>query len=777
MYSYKWDEATGGLLLDSAPLSFSKEPRPVYYQELDILGFDKHWNYEKNDAFPYMWAEANSYWYRGHKVAQTRGGSLYTAPELILLEEPEPEGKALRFVDIGGMVEKNRELMEQLVQDTIKKVYNTYVHYKDKADIFYVAFSGGKDSVVLLDIVRRALPSDDFIVIFGNTDMEFQDTLLFVDETREYCKRFGITFYEAKAPYSSKTSWRHFGPPSRRVRWCCSVHKTAPVVNKIRKLYGKQCRSVMITGVRADESASRADYDEFSMGKKVTGQYSFHPLLEWASSEVFLYTYSLCLPINPLYKRGFNRVGCIMCPNSSEKHEYLKQAQYPKEIEPFCELITSNTRKDMSGENRETFLNTGGWKARLSGRELRVKEEERVVVEEKKNATHIIVRNLKADWKTWYKTIGDLIDEHPVYNMEFKGVWRVCKFVELTTNESVFVIDKKENSKNHIEFIYLFKSVLIKSQYCIRCLGCVAECPFGNIVMNEDTFDISDSCIRCHACLRIRYACYYYDSIRGSMNMRKLKGINRYLSVGVEAQSIVRYFQDSSFEPGNRKTDVMFGFLNDAGVTSRRQITKFGEIVKHIGLENDSIWALMICNLVYTPAFGWYLKNVPFNEQYTENMLSIDMGDAATNKAKLEFWNGFKTILHTNEAFKRIGIGVPDVTEKEYITGEIRRSMNYIVRKPWTSPDPKVILYSLFKFAEACGDYYAFTLSRLLNHDIESDGVSPTQIFGIGREEMQGLLIGLGVNYPEFIRVTFTHDLDNINLEREKTSHDVLSLF
>lgn len=180
------------------------------------------------------------------------------------------------------------------------------------------------------------------------------------------------------------------------------------------------------------------------------------------------------------------------------------------------------------------------------------------------------------------------------------------------------------------------------------------------------------------------------------------------------------------------------------------------------------MWALMICNLAYTPAFGWYIKNIPFDEMYTENTLIIDMGEAATNKAKFEFWNGFKTIFHTNEAFQRLGIGIPDITEKKLNTGEIRRSMNYIIRKPWSSPDPRVILYSLFKFAETCGDYYSFTLSRLLNHGIESDGISPTQIFGLGREKMQSILIGLGVNYPEFIHVTFTHDLDNINLNKEK---------
>lgn len=173
MYSYNYDVETGGIILNSSPLHFSKEPRPVYYKELDILGFDKHWKYEKNDEYPYMWAEANNYFYRGRKVAKTRGGSCYTAPEIIILDTPEPNGAPLKFVDVPAMVEKNREILEGLVQDTIKKVYNTYIKYKDKVDIFYVAFSGGKDSIVTLDIVQRALPHNGFMVLFGDTGVSF----------------------------------------------------------------------------------------------------------------------------------------------------------------------------------------------------------------------------------------------------------------------------------------------------------------------------------------------------------------------------------------------------------------------------------------------------------------------------------------------------------------------------------------------------------------------------------------------------------------------------
>ena len=54
MYQYIWDPETGGLLLTSEQSRFSKEPRPVYYRELDILGFDRYWNYPKDDSAPIM---------------------------------------------------------------------------------------------------------------------------------------------------------------------------------------------------------------------------------------------------------------------------------------------------------------------------------------------------------------------------------------------------------------------------------------------------------------------------------------------------------------------------------------------------------------------------------------------------------------------------------------------------------------------------------------------------------------------------------------------------
>ena len=776
MYSYDWDEETGGLLLNSAQQKMSKEPRPVYYKELDILGFDKYWNYAKDDSAPYMWAEANNYWYHGRKVASVKGGSLYTAPELVLLEEPEPDGKPLIPVNIPLMVAKNHTILEALVQDTIKKVFNIYISYRKKVDIFYVAFSGGKDSVVALDIVQRALPHNEFKVVFGNTDMEFPTTTELVQKLSRKCSDEGIEFLEAASNMTSKESWNIFGPPARKVRWCCTVHKTAPVINMLSdKFANGKLRCVMITGVRGDESVSRSGYDEMSMGKKMAGQYSFHPILEWSSAEIYLYIYSQGLLLNDAYKYGFNRVGCIMCPNSSEKHEYIKRQCFPELVDEYCERITQNSAKDLSGDNAKIFLETGGWKSRLSGRELKFSEEDRFQLNETPAYLKFSVNKLNPVWKTWYKTMGIIEENSGEIMLEYNGVWRKCRESE-DKNGGLIEIENLGNSKNSIEFIFLFKSVLAKSQYCIFCKTCVAECPHRNISMSDGKITISDKCIKCHECLKILSGCLYYNSIRGSKAMKSLKGINKYLSVGVDAEWINSFIDDNSFEPGNRKTDVMYGFMTDAGLVAKRKLTSFGELITRMGTSDANSWALMLCNLAYTPAFQWYIKNIPFNETYYERQLDIDMGEDTTKKAKSEFWNGFKTILDTNEAFKEIGLGIPDITVKQTTAGE-KKSMNSLVRQPWQDPDPRVILYSLYKFAEACGDYYHFTLRRLLDHDVDSAGISPTQIFGTDSDSMQQILIGLSINYPEFINASFTLDLDKIDLVNTKSSSDVLELF
>ena len=105
MYSYTFNSQTGGIMLNSTPTNFSKEPRPVYAQELDYLGVDDFLVYEKQQDVPYMWAEAARYIYKGELIFSTKGGSLYEKPILDFATKEE-NGERVRVIADGTKLEK-----------------------------------------------------------------------------------------------------------------------------------------------------------------------------------------------------------------------------------------------------------------------------------------------------------------------------------------------------------------------------------------------------------------------------------------------------------------------------------------------------------------------------------------------------------------------------------------------------------------------------------------------------------------------------------------------
>lgn len=785
MYSYDWDAETGGYVLNSTLLKFSKEPRPVYYKELDILGFDKYWNYAKDDTYPYMWAESNSYWYRGRKVAQTKGGALYTAPELILLEDPEPDGKPLKFVDIPRMVEKNHTIMESLVQETIKKVYNTYVEYKDRVDVFYVAFSGGKDSVVALDIVQRALPHNEFKVLFGDTGMEFPDTYELVDKIKVICHENGIDFRTAKSELNPIETWNTFGPPSQTIRWCCSVHKTTPQVLFLRKyLKNPQFRGMAFTGIRGDESASRSEYSDVSMGEKIRGQYSCHPILDWNSAELFNYIFENKLMFNNAYKSGNSRAGCLVCPLATNKNMFFKEQVYStntghRTTTEFNDIIIKTTSKALtSSEAVEEFMNIAGWKARRSGRELSFAQS---FVEEnfEKGKLTITLYHNSSNWKEWIKTIGNPVFlENGDVIVSFEGnpyhIYVSCK-----DGINTFVLELSSYTKKDILFMSALKVVFRKSAYCIKCRVCEANCPHGYISMDNNEVIIDDKCIKCKKCHDIAYGCLVANSVRLPKGERKMGSISQYDNMGFERAWIEEYFKkkdefwESGHSLGTNKIKHLKSFLRNSGITEKNKFSKFGKVIDRLGIDTVEAWALIMCNLAYSAQFDWWIKNIDWDVPYTPDMLKSMLDDDYSENVKKNVVSAFKNIFISNKLLgEEIQMGVCDYTEKNN-----QRKLTTVTRGHWEFPEPLVILYSLYKFAEACDGYYEFTLRRLLDHEVESDGVSPTQIFGLDEEQMKKILNGLSVNYPEFINASFTLDLDNITLRSDKTSADVLELF
>ena len=806
MYAYEWDSSTGGYILTPMPLAFSKEPRPVYYKELDILGFDKYWDYDKNDSFPYMWAEANNYYYRGRLVAKTKGGSLYTPPELVLIEDPEPEGYPLRFVDIPAMVDKNRQLMEQLVQETIKKIYNTFIEYQDKVDVFYVAFSGGKDSVVALDLVQRALPHNCFKVLFGDTGMEFPDTYETVEKIKQICAEEKIEFLQAKSKLKPENTWQIFGPPAVTIRWCCSVHKTTPQIMQLREVLQKpDFTGMAFTGVRGDESLSRSEYDAISYGGKHSGQYSCHPILEWNTAELFLYIYENGLTFNNAYKKGNTRAGCLVCPMSQGKHDYMKYKNYPDDTDLFINKIITTSGKNFSKENYDRFVEQGYWRTRKSGRELNFGHDKHVF-EIVKGQNVITVQKKNEYWKEWAKTIGQVTSlGDGEFSIACEGKSYAIRTISTQEGGEQFTFPNIENSKSDIKFLSLFKSVIIKSVYCVNCGYCAAECKSGCIDMANGVH-ISNQCKHCFSCHDIYSHCLRYNSIKNRIGAKVMTGLDRYYSFGIKENWLRVYFDyegtssfwksDGDGEVPNKKKDAFLNFVKDAGLVDedkslkgkeykyiKYKPNKFAEKMFSLGVDDESMWAYLMCNLVYaedSEEFRWFIKNIPFSETSTPESIKLRLDEVMENDksglGKRNICDALKSFLIKTPFGKQLGLGsVIDYEEKVSSNGRETITLNYFVRGSWKNPDEKVILYALYKFAEACGNYRQFTLTRLLDTSVESAGISPTQIFGLNRETMEKILNGLTFNYPDLIEARFTLGLDNITLKSDKTANEILN--
>lgn len=708
---------------------------------------------------PYMWAEANQYYYRGMLVAKLKGGNIYTAPQIIIPNGedgkpimPEPKGISLRPVDIEAMVEANREMLEIIEQSTVKKILAIYTKYKDRLDCFHVAFSGGKDSCVLLDLVKKALPKGSFVVVFGDTGMEFPDTYEAIKKTKQQCLEDEIPFYIAKSHLNPKESWELFGPPSRVLRWCCSVHKSVPQTFKLREITGKDdYTGLAFVGVRAQESATRAEYDYFNDGKKIKGQFSHNSILEWTSAEVWLYVYANNVTLNEAYKKGSARVGCICCPMGGGKSGYVEYENYTDNVSGYFEMIKhSNGRRNV---NVDEYVKSGGWSARKNGRDLANNPNhcsERI----ENGYLTIEIDNPASDWREWIKTI-DLNKNN--YNVQETKTGYVARL-------------REESIKQNPLLGRLFRQVFHKAACCKGCKVCEANCTNGALQFAGDKVHIN-GCVRCQKCHAIDSGCLLYHSLRHPQGGGKpMKSLNTMSNHAPKTEWLAAFFEKgneyfSEHNLGPEQISFFKRLLKDAGLAEKNQVTPFGDLISSLGWDTDASLGLILLNLVFeNPQVEWYVTNLDIGRLYArkkveEMLVNFDVKPPVAKS----ICGAFKRLTETPFG---------TVLRWGFVTDE-----GDLIRTKCSVSDPRVVLYGLFKFAEKCNDYKEFTLATLLNESIARDGISPTCIFGLDRDDMTPLLLGLSAKYPEFITASFTHDLEKITLAEDKSSQDVLDLF
>ena len=229
----------------------------------------------------------------------------------------------------------------------------------------FVSFSGGKDSTVVSDLVMRALGRTDVIHIFGNTTLEFPQTIQYVEEFRKLHQTTPMLRAENRQQ-DFYTLCDLFGPPSRMLRWCCTIFKTGYIGDKIKRTFANEKQVLAFNGIRRSESVSRSKYDRNDTSPKISKQKTASPIIDWFDFDIWLYLLTRGIAFNTAYRLGYNRVGCWMCPNNNRWAQFLSRVYLPEESERFNKMLTAFAIK-LGKTDPEEYVRNNGWKARSGG--------------------------------------------------------------------------------------------------------------------------------------------------------------------------------------------------------------------------------------------------------------------------------------------------------------------------------------------------------------------------------------------------------------------------
>lgn len=253
------------------------------------------------------------------------------------------------------------------LDDKIKEAERTLKLGAEMSAYYYhkpliICYSGGKDSDVMLDIAKRCLKPNEFEVLNSHTTVDAPETVYHIREVFKKCEAEGIKTTVKMPSWKGKPTsmWRlieeRTSPPTRLARYCCEVLKETTTPNRM-----------VAIGVREDESHKRQGRDAFGVREprksdreyrttahtyamfkldKFGGEDAYqckmiqackehkdticNPIYRFTLRDIWEYVKRFDVPMNPLYAKGYKRVGCVGCPlggGNSMKKEF---SDYPK---------------------------------------------------------------------------------------------------------------------------------------------------------------------------------------------------------------------------------------------------------------------------------------------------------------------------------------------------------------------------------------------------------------------------------------------------------------
>lgn len=194
-----------------------------------------------------------------------------------------------RFTTENDIQFSSEERIDALVKDAL----STIKEFLSLSKKNVIAFSGGKDSIVLTHLCST----------FGIRDAITETAFMFpksLMETKATAEFFGLNVI-----YNEGLTWDWL---KKHPEFCAPVMKLQPKLYSIRQqktvktLSRKNKYTGVLYGRRLQENTVKAKIYTLA-----NGQYQCHPLRDWKTNDIWTYIYRNALPFPSLYKHEIGR--------------------------------------------------------------------------------------------------------------------------------------------------------------------------------------------------------------------------------------------------------------------------------------------------------------------------------------------------------------------------------------------------------------------------------------------------------------------------------------